>query len=98
VFGQRPASRPEHDPVIWPTLPIEGTFRDHKSAGWQWGRGQVVVLAHVERLLVAMALATWLVLLVGTDVGRQLLARAPSGCRQTRPYAAKRCLFTLGLQ
>ena len=49
-------------------------------------------------LLVAMALATWLVLLVGTDVGRQLLARAPSGCRQTRPYAAKRCLFTLGPQ
>ena len=35
--------------------PIEATFRDYKSRGWQWENGQVVDLAHVERLLVGMA-------------------------------------------
>lgn len=48
--------------------PIEAMFRHYKSYGWQWELGQVTDLAHLERLLVGMALATWLVLLVGTQV------------------------------
>jgi hypothetical protein len=36
--------------------PIEATFRDYKSSGWQWEQGQVTNLEHLERLLVGMAL------------------------------------------
>jgi hypothetical protein len=78
--------------------PIEGSFRDYKSHGWDWERGQVVELAHIERLLVAMALASWLVLLVGTQMAAECLRQSPTGRRHTCPYAAKRSLFTLGLQ
>jgi Transposase DDE domain len=78
--------------------PIEGTFRDYKSYGWQWEQGQVTDLQHLERLLVGMALATWLALMVGTQVAAELLARPPSGRRHTRPWAGKYSLFHLGLQ
>jgi hypothetical protein len=46
--------------------PIEATFRDYKSYGWHWEQGQVTDLAHLERLLVGMALATWAALMAGT--------------------------------
>lgn len=78
--------------------PIEGTFRDYKSYGWQWEQGQVTDLQHMERLLVGMALATWLALLVGTQVAAELLAQPASGQRRTRPWAGKYSLFQLGLQ
>lgn len=78
--------------------PIEATFRDYKSHGWQWERGQVTDLDHIERLLVGMALATWLALMTGTQVAAELLAQKPSGRRRTPPWAGKRSLFTLGLQ
>ncbi len=45
--------------------PIEATCRDYKLHGWQWEQGQVTVLAHVEPLLVAMALAIWLAISAG---------------------------------
>jgi len=77
--------------------PIEAMFRHYKSYGWQWERGQVTDLAHLERLLVGMALATWLVLLVGTQVAAELLAQPATGLRRTRPWVAKQSLFTLGL-
>ena len=77
--------------------PIEAMFRHYKSAGWQWELGQVTDLAHLERLLVGMALATWLALLVGTPVAADLLAEPASGQRRTRPWVAKQSLFTLGL-
>ncbi len=76
---------------------IEATFRDDKSAGWQWEQGQVTALAHVERLLIAMALATWVTLLVGDHCAARLLSGPPTGQRTTRPYDAKHSLFYLGL-
>jgi len=78
--------------------PIEGTFRDYKSYGWHWEHGQVTDFQHMERLLVGMALATWLALLVGTQVAAELLAQPASGHRRTRPWAGKYSLFQLGLQ
>jgi len=77
--------------------PIEALFRHYKSAGWQWEAGQVTNFKHLQRLLVGMALATWLALLVGAQVGAEVLAQAPSGVRRTRPPEAKHSLFRLGL-
>lgn len=77
---------------------IEATFRDYKYAGWQWERGQVTDLEHIRRLLVGMALATWVVLCAGTQVAAELLAQPPTGQRRTVPWYGKRSLFTLGLQ
>lgn len=78
--------------------PIEATFRDYKTHGWQWERGQVTDLEHIERLLVAMALATWLAVMTGTQVAAELLAIKPTGQRRTTPWVGKRSLFALGLQ
>lgn len=77
---------------------IEAMFRDYKSSGWDWEQGQVRNLSHVERLLVGMALATWLALLVGTQVATEELIKATTRHRRTRPEAAKYSLFQLGLQ
>jgi hypothetical protein len=78
--------------------PIEALFRDYKSSGWQWEKGQVQDPEHVERLLVGMALATWVVLCIGSQVAQEILARPASGQRRTRPYEGKFSLFTLGLE
>lgn len=78
--------------------PIEATFRDYKSYGWQWEQGQVSDLQHLQRLLVGMALATWLALMAGCQVAAELLAKPASGQRRTRPWAGKFSLFQLGLQ
>ncbi len=77
---------------------IEGTNRDYKSDGWQLERSQVTDEAHVERLLIGLALATWLVTWVGAQRAAEYLQRPPTGQRHTRPYAAKYSLFALGLQ
>lgn len=77
--------------------PIEASFRDYKSYGWQWERSQVTDLEHIDRLLVAMALATWITLLAGAQVAREILFAHRSTRRLTRPYEAKSSLFTLGL-
>ncbi|MBE0490544.1 MAG: transposase [Halomonas sp.] len=77
---------------------IEATFRDYKSYGWRWEQGQVRDIAHIERLLVGMALATWIALFAGTQVAAEYLANVPAGGRRTRPWAAKRSLFHLGLE
>jgi hypothetical protein len=76
---------------------IEAGFRDYKSHGWQWEEGQVTDPKHLERLLVGMALATWIALMVGTQAAAELLARRPTGHRHTRPPDARYSLFTLGL-
>ena len=70
-------------------FPIEATFRDYKSYGWHWEQGQVKSLQHVERLLVAMALATWFVLLAGTWKAQKALATPSSGRRRTRAWDGK---------
>lgn len=77
--------------------PIEATFRDFKSAGWQWEQGQVRDLAHIARLLVGIALASWITLLIGTQVAQAHLEHATLGKRRTRPIWGKYSLFTLGL-
>ncbi len=77
--------------------PIETLFRDYKSSGWQWEQGQVTDLQHLERLLVGMALATWLALMAGSHVAAELLAKPASGRRHTRPWLGKYSLFQLGL-
>jgi len=77
---------------------IEATFRDYKKHGWGWEQIHVRDLAHVERLLVAMALATWLALLVGTHVAAEEITKATTKHRRTVPWIAKYSLFQLGLQ
>ncbi len=78
-------------------FPIEATFRDYKLYGWHWEQGQVTDAAHLERLLVGMALATWVALSVGSQVAAEHLAQPPTGRRRTVPWVGKRSLFTLGL-
>ena len=78
--------------------PIEGMFRDEKSHGWHWEQGQVTDLEHMERLLICMALATWVTLFVGTQVAKEYLSKPSSGERRTVPYEGKRSLFELGLR
>jgi hypothetical protein len=76
---------------------IEGSFRDYKTDGWELERSQVTDLAHVERLLIGLALASWLVTWVGAQRAAEYLRRPATGRRRTRPYAAKYSLFALGL-
>jgi hypothetical protein len=78
--------------------PIEASFRDYKSYGWHWEQGQVANLEHLERLLVAMAIAAWVALLVGTRTAEEVLKRYEHSTRRTIPYEGKRSLFQLGLQ
>jgi hypothetical protein len=78
--------------------PIEAHFRDYKSYGWRWEQGQVTDLQHVEHLLIAMALATWIVLLAGTWKAKLILSKPPTGHRYTRPWEGKMSLFALGLE
>jgi len=77
---------------------IEACFRDFKTYGFNWERGQVSALDHLQRLLVGLALAAWLALMVGSQVAAEWLAQAPSAKRLSRPFAAKFSLFALGLQ
>ncbi len=79
-------------------FPIEATFRDYKAYGWRWEQGQVKDLQHMQRLLVGMAIATWIALMAGTWRALLILHTPPTGQRHTRPYAAKLSLFQLGLQ
>jgi hypothetical protein len=77
---------------------IEAGFRDMKSAGWQWEKGQVTDIEHVKRLLVCMAVATWVALFAGAQVAAEWLEKRPSGKRRSVPWAGKRSLFFLGVQ
>lgn len=77
--------------------PIEATFRHYKSKGWQWEKGQVVDLDHVNRLLVGMAFATWFAILVGAQQADEWLQTPSSGNRRTPPWWSKGSLFTIGL-
>ncbi|RPJ51900.1 MAG: IS4/IS5 family transposase [Chloroflexi bacterium] len=91
---------PDWDIIDWyrHRFSIEPTFRDYKAYGWHWEQIQVKQLAHLDVLLVGMALATCLSLLVGALQAAAYLARPPSGKRHTRPWPAKYSLFQLGLR
>jgi hypothetical protein len=73
---------------------IETLFRDWKTAGWQWEASQVRDLEHQERLLVALAWATLLVLVLGEEVVQDVLR--PPSARSSRSWVAKHSLFRLG--
>jgi hypothetical protein len=77
---------------------IEATFRNYKSKGFHFEQGQVTDQAHLNVLLVGMALACWLCILTGTGVAREHLAVPASGNRRTMPRIGKRSLFHLGLK
>lgn len=80
---------------------IEPGFRTDKSAGWQWEASQLTDQQTVERLLVAMAWATLLVLALGIAHAHLLLAQvaaAPPRGRPRVPQHARESLFTLGLR
>jgi hypothetical protein len=51
----------------------------------------------MERLLVGMALATWVTTMAGTQVAAEYLSIPPTGKRRTVPWIGKRSLFHLGL-
>jgi hypothetical protein len=100
-------------PARWPVLRlyarrfwIEPSFRNDKTRGWQWEASQVHGAAHHERLLLAMAWATLLVLCLGLAVAQDRLAaqearrarRAAAGRRPPAPEHARESLFTLGLR
>jgi hypothetical protein len=87
---------------------IEPGFRTDKRKGWQWEDCQVTSLDHLNRLLVAMAWATLLVLCLGLHDARTSLravsaawratASAPTSRRPPKPQPARDSLFTLGLR
>ncbi|HEX9013821.1 MAG TPA: transposase [Anaerolineaceae bacterium] len=79
-------------------FPIEPTFRDYKSYGWHWEQGQVSDLQHLQRLLIGMALATWLTMVVGACRAADLFRQPPSRKRHTRPWWGKMSLFRIGLE
>jgi len=73
---------------------IEPSFRHEKSCGWHLEQCQVRDLDHLERLLVGMALASWLTLLVGS----QQLALSTTQCpSQAQRLQRKYSLFSIGL-
>jgi hypothetical protein len=74
---------------------IEMAFRQDKSAGWDWQRSQVRDPLHQERLLVALAWATVLMLSLGAQQAALLLtARRRGSGSASHPRDS---LFTLGL-
>jgi hypothetical protein len=82
---------------------IESGFRTDKAKGWQWEDCQVTNLAHLDRLLLAMAWATLLVLCLGLHEARSRLRSLgdpslPSQRRPPKPQPARDSLFTLGLR
>jgi hypothetical protein len=82
---------------------IEPSFRADKSYGWQWEQSQVQGLAHHQRLVLAMAWASLLMLVLGVAEAERRLAtvahRPPRGPRRPgRPRHARASVFTLGLQ
>jgi Transposase DDE domain len=95
--------RPTWDVLDWygRRFWIEAEFRSEKAGGWQWEAAQVQGIAHHERLLVAMAWATLLVVCLGRQVARSQLARVTQRTQAGHPPPAPRrprfSLFRLGL-
>ncbi len=80
---------------------IEPGFRSDKRKGWQWEASQVQGLAHHERLLLAMAWASLVVLCIGVEEAQQRLAAAlarPWRKRLRQVRHARESVFTLGLR
>lgn len=77
---------------------IEPGFRQEKSRGWQWEECQVPDLPHQHTILLAMAWASVLTLLLGTEQATAAIARERDRTRPPRvPQHARYSLFSLGL-
>ena len=79
---------------------IEPGFRSDKREGWQWEDSQVRGVAHHERLLLALAWASLVMLCLGAQAAEaRLAARRTRRTRpRRRPEHARASLFTLGLR
>ncbi|MBM7846769.1 transposase [Herpetosiphon giganteus] len=75
---------------------IEALFRDWKTAGWQWEASQTRSQTTQEALVLGMAIATVLVLLIGTAEAQAVLAERGPTPTPRRPWAARESLFRLG--
>ena len=85
---------------------IEPGFRSDKRGGWQWEDTQVKGVEHNERLLLAMAWATLIVLCIGLEEAKAKITKLAE--RQVRkihgkpvvglPRHARESLFTTGLR
>ena len=71
----------------------EELFRDEKSSGFHWGDSHVTDPAHAARLVLLIALATYLALAVGSQVIRAGLRRFLESTRQRMLS-----LFTIGIR
>jgi hypothetical protein len=77
---------------------IEAAFRQDKSAGWHWQHSQIRDPQHQERLLLALAWASVLVLSLGAQQAAATgSTRRVERQRPTRPSHPRDSLFTLGL-
>jgi Transposase DDE domain len=77
---------------------IEAAFRHDKSHGWDWHRSQVRDPVHQERLLLALAWASLLVLSLGAQqAAAAVTARRGRGGRWPKPTHPRDSLFRLGL-
>jgi hypothetical protein len=92
-------------PVNWKVLRwyrrrfwIEAGFRQDKRKGWQWESSQVRTLAYQERLLLAMAWASLLVLSVGVEQARAKLTNRIAHPRRVRAQHPRYSIFSLGLR
>jgi hypothetical protein len=79
---------------------IEPGFRQEKSRGWQWEACQVPSLAHQQTLLLAMAWASMLTLLLGSQEAAAVMTQVTHrdhGRPPRKPHHARYSLFSLGL-
>jgi len=81
---------------------IEPSFRNDKDQGWHWEACQVREQAHQERLVVAMAWASLIMLCLGAAEAAQRLERRLERAATLSPAARREhpreSLFTLGLE
>lgn len=76
---------------------IEAAFRQDKSYGWQWEQSQVRDPARQERLLLALAWATLLVLSLGAAQAATDMAAFLARVHRPKPTHPRDSLFQLGL-
>lgn len=93
---------------VWPVLSryarrcwIEPAFRQDKSKGWDWERSQVRDPRRQERLLLAMAWASLLILALGAEQAAAMVAAVAAVAARSgvlpKPSHPRDSLFTLGL-
>jgi hypothetical protein len=76
---------------------IEAAFRQDKSRGWDWAHSQVRDPQHQERLLLALAWASLLILSLGAQQAAAATTRRADCGARAHPTHPRDSLFTLGL-